>query len=228
MTPRVTIGIPCWNQAQYLDDAIQSALAQTEPCEIIVCIDGSQDNSLEVAKKYEPKIKIINQVNKGLPSARNSIIMAMSGEFFLPLDADDILDPKCVGELLYKADETGADVVAPSMREFGLSSAITILDPHITIEKMRLGNHLGYFSLIRKSALLECGGYSPKMVQGWEDYHLWFDLLTRGKKIVTVQQPLVFYRTKADSMWQESRKHEKELWDQIFKDFPQILPKAIV
>lgn len=223
----VTIGIPAYNQAEFLAEAIESALAQTEPCEVIVCIDGSPDNSLEVAQKYLPKIKIINQVNKGLASARNSIIMAMNGEFLMPLDADDVLDPKCVGELLFAADQTGADVVAPSIREFGLTNNVTILDKEITVENMRLGNRLGYFSLIRKSALLECGGYSPKMTFGWEDYHLWFDLLTRGKKFVTVQQPLVFYRTKANSMWQESRKHEKELWDQIFKDFPQILPKTV-
>ena len=212
-------------QSQYLSEAIESALAQTEPCEVIVINDGSPDDTKEVAARYP--VKLINQVNKGLASARNAGIMASTGEFIMPLDADDVLDPKCVGELLFKADETGADVVAPSIREFGLTHAVTILDPEITIEKMRLGNHLGYFSLIRKSALLETGGYSPKMVHGWEDYALWFDLLTRGKKFVTVQEPLVFYRTKANSMWQESRKHEKELWDQIFKDFPQILPKSV-
>lgn len=223
---KVTCIIPCYEQVQYLSEAIESALAQTEPCEVIVINDGSPDNTLEVAGNYENKgVKIINQSNRGLASARNTGIMNATGEWIMPLDADDVLDPRCVGELLFTAEQTGADVVAPSIREFGISSGVTILDPDITIEKMRLGNHLGYFSMIRKSVLLETGGYSSKMVHGWEDYHLWFDLLTRGKKIVTIQQPLAYYRTKVNGMWHESMKHQKELWDQIFKDFPQVLPR---
>lgn len=222
----VTIIIPSYNQEPYLREAIESALAQTEACEVIVIDDGSTDNSLAIARSYEPKVKVISQVNKGLASARNTGIMNASGEWIMPLDADDVLDPKCVGELLFKAQETGADVVAPSLREFGLSSAVVILKENITLADMRLGNHLGYFSLIRRSVLQEVGGYSPRMEKGWEDYHLWINLLTRGNKFVTVQQPLVFYRTKADSMWQESKKHQAELWAQITKDFPDFLPKV--
>jgi len=221
---KVTVIIPCYQQAQYLDEAIQSALAQTEPCEVIVINDGSPDNTKEVAEKYLPKIKLINQVNKGLASARNAGIMNATGDFVLPLDADDILDPNCVSELLFHATLTEADVVAPSIREFGLSSAVTILDPDITIDKMRLGNHLGYFSLIRKSALLECGGYSPRMDTGYEDYHLWINLLMLGKKFATVQMPLVYYRTKANSMWHEAKKDHARLMRQIYKDFPSFLP----
>lgn len=223
---KVSIIIPCYEQAQYLSEAIESALAQTEKCEVIVINDGSPDNTKEVASKYS--VKLINQVNKGLASSRNTGIMNATGEWIMPLDADDVLMPDCVGELLYKAEQDpDADVIGPSLKEFGLSNAVTILKENPTIEDMRIGNHLGYFSMIRKSALLEVGGYSPRMDKGWEDYHLWFDLLSRGKKIVTVPMPLVYYRTKANSMWHESKKHQKELWDQIFKDFPEILPKEI-
>lgn len=219
---KVSVIIPCYNQAQYLSEAIESAYQQTEPCEVIVINDGSPDNTIEVAKKYP--VKLINQVNKGLASARNTGIMNATGEWILPLDADDILTPDCVGELLYKAEETGADIIGPSMTTFGLSNKTIIMDEDVTLEKMRLGNHLGYFSMIRKSVLLEVGGYSPKMDTGYEDYHLWVNLLALGKKVATVQIPLVFYRTKADSMYTKAKKDHVRLMAQIYKDFPTFLP----
>jgi glycosyltransferase involved in cell wall biosynthesis len=221
----VTIGIPAYNQQEYLPDAIESALAQTyKDIEVIVVVDGSTDNSLEIAKKYEPKIKIINQVNKGLASARNTAIMNMRGQYFLPLDADDILEENCVQELVRVAKNTNADIIAPSFHTFGMAQEVVTLMASPSLDDFRTGNRIGYFSMIKRGALQEVGGYSPKMVEGYEDMHLWINLLTRGKKIETVPQPLVLYRTKDKSMWHESVKHHKELMEQIYKDFPEFLP----
>lgn len=222
---KVTIAIPAYNQAEFLPEAIESAINQTIPCEIIVVNDGSPDNTLEVAKQYP--VKIIDQVNKGLASARNTAIMNMTGDYLMPLDSDDMLIDTCVEELLTVAEKTGADIIAPSFKTFGTSDEVVTLQYNPSIEDFRTHNRIGYFSMIKKEALLECGGYSPRMVKGWEDYHLWFDLLSRGKQLVTVQKPLVLYRTKEKSMWLDSVKHSKELWDQIFKDFPHLLPKEI-
>jgi glycosyltransferase involved in cell wall biosynthesis len=225
---RVTIIIPSFDQEEYLGEAIESALMQTVPCEIVVIDDGSTDGSLALARSYEPRgVKVISQVNKGLASARNTGIMNASGEYILPLDADDVLLPHCVERLLAKADETGAEVVGPSLQEFGISDAVIILHPEPTLAHFRLGNHLGYFSLIKKSALLEIGGYSPKMVEGFEDYHLWFNLLCRGKRIVTVPDVLVKYRTKKESMYTKADKVRPKLMTQIFNDFPEAVPEEI-
>jgi glycosyltransferase involved in cell wall biosynthesis len=219
---RVSVIIPCFNQGEYLGKAIESALSQTVECEVIVVIDGSEDNALEVAQSYEPQVKVIQQVNKGLASARNTGIMNSTGEFIFPLDADDFLVENAIEILLSVADATGADVIAPSLQEFGVGHALVMLGSSLTEKDFKQGNRVGYFSLIRKECLLEVGGYSPRMDKGWEDYHLWFDLLHRGKQFVTVAYPLVFYRTKENSMWTESKKHEKELWAQIYKDFPHL------
>ncbi len=222
----VTIGIPCYNQAEYLSEAIESALAQTVHCEVIVVNDGSPDTTSEIAQKYP--VKLINQVNKGLASARNTAIMNMTSDWFLPLDADDVLHPDCVSEILFKAEqEPDADVIGPSLQQFGLSNQMITLKERPTLEDFRLGNHLGYFSAVKKAALLEVGGYSPRMDKGYEDMHLWINLLTVGKKIVTIPMPLVFYRTKVNSMWTESKKHHAELMAQIYKDFPDFLPKTV-
>ena len=223
--PRVTIGIPAYNQQEYLPDAIESALNQTVQCEVIVVNDGSPDHTKEIAEKYP--VKLINQVNKGLASARNTAIINMMGSIFMPLDADDILKENCIEEILKVFDSTDADIVAPSLKCFGVGNDTITLMPNPTIDDFRTGNRIGYFSAIKKEALLECGGYSPKMVQGYEDYHLWFDLLSRGKKIVTIPEPLVLYRTKQVSMWKEALGHHKELMEQIYKDFPNFLPKDL-
>lgn len=214
----ISIIIPSYNQQDYLTDAIESALAQTIPCEIIVIDDGSTDKSLEIARKYEPKIKVISQVNKGLASARNTGIMNAKGNYILPLDADDKLLPNCVEKILEYVDK--ADIISPSFKTFGTSNNTIILMENPILEDFKTGNRLGYCSAIKKERLLEIGGYSPKMVEGWEDYHLWFNLLMRGSTIKTIPEVLWLYRTKQVSMWIESQKHSEKLWSQIKKDFP--------
>lgn len=225
---RVSIVIPCWNQAEYLPDAIESALYQTyEDIEVIVVNDGSPDNTKEVAQNYQ-KVKLVNQVNKGLAAARNAGIMNSTGDYILPLDADDILTKDCVEKLVTMALRTNADIIAPSIHEFGISDATVILMTNPTFDDFKAGNRIAYCSMIKRDALLEAGGYQTKMdrLGGFEDLHLTYDLLSRGKKIVTVQEPLVLYRTKEKSMYTETKGKEKQLWEQIVKDFPQTYDHA--
>jgi glycosyltransferase involved in cell wall biosynthesis len=213
--------IPSYNQQEYLADAIESALNQTLPFqEIIVVDDGSTDNSLEIARKYP--VKVISQVNKGLASARNTGIMnSTKGDYIMFLDADDILLPEANKKISLIAEQTCVDIIAPSFKCFGKSSDTVILSPEIKLEMFKDGkNYLPYCCAVKRSALLEVGGYSPKMVWGWEDLHLWINLLSRGKTVVTIQEPLVLYRTKDTSMWTESTKHSEELTNQLMKDFP--------
>lgn len=217
---KLTIGIPCYNQAEYLSDAIQSALDQTVKCEVIVCNDGSTDNSLEIAKRFH--VKVIDQVNKGLSSARNTLIMNSSEEYFLPLDADDILLENCAEKIIETIYKTSADIIAPSFKTFGVSNDRVILETNPIIESFKTANRIGYFSAIKKEALLEVGGYSPRMQFGYEDFHIWFDLLKRGKKLVTIPEVLVLYRTKERSMIHTALEHHDELIAQIQKDHREL------
>lgn len=225
---KISIIIPCYNQGEYLEQAIESAYNQTlTPHEIIVINDGSKDDSREVAERYmfkefpgmESPVRMINQVNKGLPSARNTGIMAATGDYILPLDADDILLENAVATITQEINETNADIVAPSFQEFGKSNRKVILD-RFTMDDLKMGNRLGYFSAIRRSALIEVGGYSPRMKWGWEDYHIWFDLFNKGKSISVLKEILVLYRVKERSMIHEANEHATELGEQIRKDFP--------
>lgn len=219
----ISVIIPVYNGAEWLAEAIESVLAQTYPfVELIVVNDGSTDNSLDIANSYH--VRVISQVNKGLASARNTGIMNAQYPWILPLDADDILSKYCLEEIVFKiiAEEADADIIAPSFKEFGLSDREVILMENPTLEDFKTGNRIGYCAAIRRSALLEVGGYSPKMTWGAEDYHLWFNLLSRGKKLVTIPEVLWMYRTRENSMWSETQKYKDAYMAQIKKDFPQI------
>lgn len=219
--PTFSIGIPTFNQQDTLEETLKSALAQTVPCEIIVVNDGSTDNTRFILDEYADKVKVITQTNRGLPAARNTAIMNATGDYFLPLDSDDILEPNCVERLIQVAKDTDADVIAPSFRTFGLQEQAVMLQMRPTLDDFKEGNKVGYCSAIKRSVLLEVGGYSPRMVWGYEDYHLSVTLLSRGKTIVTVPEYLWRYRTKPDSMITNAQRHHEELMGQIRLDNPK-------
>src|SRR5262245_38480777 len=92
----VSVVIPCYNQARFLSDAIESALDQTcPPLEVIVVDDGSTDHTASVAARYHG-LKYLRQRNAGAPSARNYGFRESHGEFLLFLDADDRLVPEAL------------------------------------------------------------------------------------------------------------------------------------
>jgi glycosyltransferase involved in cell wall biosynthesis len=222
----ISIVIPSCNQSEYLEDAIESAYNQTlTPCEILVIDDGSSDDSLEVARRYEFKefpgvespVRVISQVNKGLPSARNTGIMNAKGDYIMFLDADDMLKENCLARIHQEIVQTNGDIIAPSFKEFGKSDRDIILTG-FTMDDLKVANKLGYFSCVRRSALLEVGGFNPKMKWGWEDWDLWFDLFKRGKSIAVIQEILVMYRVKDKSMIYEANQHAEELYAQIKKN----------
>ena len=233
MNPTISIIVPSYNQGEYLEDCLESAYNQIMPAlEIIVVDDGSTDNSLEIANQYmfkefpliESPVRVISQVNKGLPSARNTGIMNAHGDYILPLDADDMLKENAIARITQEIVKTNADIVAPSFREFGKSDRDIIL-AGFTMDELNVANRIGYFSTIRRAALLEIGGYSPRMKFGWEDWHLWFDLFRRGKTIAILQEVLVMYRVKEKSMIHEANAHAEELSAQIRKDFTHLWSK---
>lgn len=227
---KISIIIPVYNQGEYLENCLESAYNQTVPAhEIIVINDGSTDDSKEIAERYmfkglpliESPVRVINQVNKGLASARNTGIMASTGDYILPLDADDMLMENAIEVFTREAQTTNADIIAPSFKEYGKSDRDVILS-NFTMEDLKIANRLPYCSLVRRSALVEVGGYNPKMKWGYEDYDLWFDLFKRGKSIAVLQEVLMKYQVKERSMIHEANEHGEELLNQIKKNHPTI------
>lgn len=94
--PFVSVIIPCYKQAHYLGEAIESVLNQTYPhFEIIVVDDGSPDNASEVAARYS-RVRCVRQENQGLSAARNTGIRESTGRYLVFLDADDRLLPRAL------------------------------------------------------------------------------------------------------------------------------------
>jgi len=92
MKDLVSIIIPCYRQAHYLAEAVDSAFGQTYArIEVIVVNDGSPDNTREVVRRYGDRITYLEQENRGLAAARNSAIAKSKGRWLQFLDADDLL-----------------------------------------------------------------------------------------------------------------------------------------
>lgn len=226
----ISIVITAYNYGEFLEDCIESCYNQTvQAHEIIIVNDGSTDNTQEIAERYtfpefpgmESPVKVIRQVNKGLSSARNTGIMNATGAYILSFDADDIMKEDAIEKLTRAINETQADIIAPSFKEFGLGNREVILQ-QFTMDDLKVANRLPYFCAIKKSRLLEVGGYSPRMKWGWEDYHLWFNLFSVGCNISFIKNVLALYRVKERSMIHEANEHAQELSAQLKKDFPHI------
>jgi glycosyltransferase involved in cell wall biosynthesis len=92
-TPLVSVIIPCYKQARYLPESIESGLAQTHRgVEVVVVDDGSPDNAAEVAARY-PNVVYLRQENSGIAEARNAGFRVSRGDYLMFLDADDRLTP---------------------------------------------------------------------------------------------------------------------------------------
>ncbi len=97
MTALVSILIPVYNGERFVEQAIESALAQTWPAkEVIVVDDGSTDRSLELIKKFDGRIRWETGPNRGGNTARNRLLELARGEWLQYLDADDYLLPEKV------------------------------------------------------------------------------------------------------------------------------------
>lgn len=93
ITPLVSILIPAYNAEKWLEEAIGSALAQTwQRRELIIVDDGSQDETLKIARRFASKhVKVVTQANRGPSEARNRALEIAQGDYIQWLDADDLL-----------------------------------------------------------------------------------------------------------------------------------------
>lgn len=123
MTPQLSVIIPVWNGALYLDASIQSVLQQGFPdIEIIVVDDGSTDGSAELVSRMGKGITCISQQNQGPAAARNTGLQSSSGEFVAFIDSDDIWRKgRLSRQLAYLHDHPAIDIVQGQiqyMRQF--------------------------------------------------------------------------------------------------------------
>lgn len=96
--------IPCYNSEEYMSHAIDTILTGTKSIEIIIVNDGSKDNTLKIAKKYEKKypniIKVIDKENGGHGSGVNAGLKVATGKYFKVVDSDDWVDEESLKKVL--------------------------------------------------------------------------------------------------------------------------------
>lgn len=182
--PIISIIIPCFNHGLYIEDTLKSLYCQTyQDYEIILVNDGSTDtNTLEVLKRLKgrEKLTIYNQENKGVVAAKNFGVEMSSGEYILPLDADDLINESYLEEAL-KTITLFPDIkiVYPEVEFFGKKEGVWELPPY-SFEKLLEVNMIVNTSLFRKKDFLQAGGYHPNMSGGYEDWDLWISMLKNG------------------------------------------------
>ncbi len=208
----VTIAIPCYGQADTLERALDSALAQTWPAqEIIVVDDGSPDDEAEqiadICAAY-PDVTLIWITNRGLPNARNTALMLAQSDALIPLDGDDWLDPYFIEKTMPLLKT--ADIVCVGLQEHGARTG-TFMPGYdrplnlVTPELLERQNNLFYCCLYSVPLLRSVGGWNGRMVNGWEDWDLWWDLFRRGDmRFAAVNEVLFHYDVRTEGMAYET------------------------
>jgi glycosyltransferase involved in cell wall biosynthesis len=216
-TAEVTVVMPLYNYAGYVEEALDSVRAQTlAVLDLVVVEDCSTDDSLAVAlcwvqsnaARFNRVILLRNCANSGLARTRNTGFDAAETPYVLALDADNRLLPECAAACLRTAQDTGAAFAYPAIRKFGASQDLMgtqDYDPH----RLIFGNYIDAMALISKAAWVAAGGYNRGR-GGWEDFAFWCRLMERGLRGERVPGgPLAEYRVHASSMIQVSASQPK-------------------
>jgi glycosyltransferase involved in cell wall biosynthesis len=201
LTPVVSVIMANYNGAAYIAESVRSVLSQTlDEIELIVCDDGSSDDSLaraEAEAAGDPRLVLLkSETNGGPGAARNRGLDAARGRWLAVVDNDDLIAPERLARLVEWAERDGADIAADDMLTFYTDKSRTphrhlrgayAENPHwidaadyaASNQLLRGGGHLGYLKpLIRREALAGAG-YDPALRVG-EDSDLVLRLLMRG------------------------------------------------
>ncbi|MAL59282.1 MAG: glycosyl transferase family 2 [Flavobacteriaceae bacterium] len=202
--PIVSIIVPCFNQAHFLPESLDSVLQQTYVnWECIIVNDGSTDSTEVIAKEWtlkDARFSCISIKNGGLSNARNTGIKNALGIYILPLDADDKLEPNYIA-LAVEAfqNSTELKVVYCKAIKFGSVEGSWDLQD-FSLDKLAYINMIFCSALFYKKDWEVVGGYDPKMKYGWEDWEFWISLLKNGGEVKRLPYVGFQYRINEASM----------------------------
>ncbi len=224
--PIVSVIMPCFNQGQFIEEAVESVIAQTfTPVEIIIINDGSTDiETVRLLNHYQkPNVSVIHTANQGPSAARNVGIHQAKGQYILPVDADDRIAPTYLEKavpILESQPEVG--IVYAQAELFGAKTGSFDLPPY-QFPDILLGNMIFNSSLYRKADWEKAGGYNENMVLGWEDYDFWLSILELGKDVSQIPEVLYYHREVANSRSEQmTQEHWVKSYAQIFKNHSQL------
>lgn len=212
----VSIIVPCYNQAQFLDVALHSVLDQTYTnWECIIVNDGSPDHTAELAKKWvakDSRFIYLYKENGGLSSARNAGLEAANGSYVQFLDSDDCIHKTKLElslQYLNLAQSKDVKVAISNFRMF-LDNPLNSSAPYCNLnsslfnfesllyqweELFTIPIHCGLF----ESSLFESFRF-PENLKAKEDWVMWVSLFQQDCEAVFINEPLALYRRNPDSI----------------------------
>ena len=199
----ISVIVPCYNHAQYLDDALHSVFMQSiSNWECIIIDDGSTDKTKEVSNAWthkDSRFKYYHIENSGVSKARNYGIGIAEGEFILPLDADDKISEDYMSLALEEFDKNEKIKVVYSQAEkFGDENGFWQLK-EFSHFNLAVGNIIFCSAFFRKSDWENIGGYDANMKQGLEDWEFWIHLLKNNGLAYQIKKVCFFYRINNNS-----------------------------
>jgi glycosyltransferase involved in cell wall biosynthesis len=208
--PKVSVIIPCYNLGAYLDEAVDSVLAQTfQDLEIIIVNDGSSDPATNaILKGYDrPMTRVIQAAHRGVSAARNVAIEKSSGDYLCALDPDDRLDPTFLEKTVWILErDPSIAFVSTWLRTFGDEEWEWRQDRCDLVALLAECTVLTA-APVRRAAVVEAGGYDQKLGALFaEDWDLWISIVERGYRGVILPEALFHYRRTRDS---NSRRWER-------------------
>lgn len=201
---KVSIIVPCYNQAAFLTDTLESVLASDyQNWECIIVNDGSTDNTIEIAEIYSKKDNrfiLFTKSNGGLADARNFGIRNAEGIYVLPLDADDLIHPEYIKKSVKILDgNVDIEIVYSRANLFGCKNGEWKL-PEFSEERMLARNCIFCSAIFRRSTFFKTNGYNQNLKYGFQDWDLWLSILELGGKVNKIDEILFYYRQKSKSM----------------------------
>ncbi|MEM9886962.1 MAG: glycosyltransferase, partial [Bacteroidota bacterium] len=212
---QVSVIIPCYNDGQYLLEAVESVKCHEDEqfYEIIIVNDGSTDPfTLEVFDKCKAKgCRLIHQKNAGVAAARNTGIRVAKGKYVLPLDSDNKLLPEYMNSGFQIMEKDAKVAVVYGNPIFFGDELRTWKVKAFDMDSLFISNYIDNCAVIRKSALEEINGYDEdREIMGWADWDLWMRLAARGWKFHYINAFLFHYRLRKDSMINKYSKEEMD------------------
>lgn len=243
--PLISIIVPAYNVAAYLPACLDSLLHQTySNIEIIVVNDGSTDQTLDVIKQYQSedeRIRLIDQLNKGVSESRNIALKKAEGEYVLFVDADDWLDVRTVQICWERTLKVDADVCFFAyISEFPKSSHIRSLYSGDRIfegkecenlqrrmigpinEELAMPQRLDSYGTIwgkfyRKEILDGVSFEDLKKIGSAEDSLFNCYVFQKVKKAIYIDQPFYHYRRDNVSVTSRFRPRLLQQWTCLFE-----------
>jgi len=232
--PLISIIVPCYNQAHFLNECLSSVMKQTYTnWECIIVNDGSTDSTPQVAKKWvikEKRYKYISKSNGGLSNARNTGIEKAKGDYFLFLDSDDIILPEKLKQSIDLLQNENTDVVITNfLRLKGntkkVKKAFCILKKkYFTYENILLKwdskfTFPPHCILISRKILGTCR-FNEKL-KAKEDWVMWLNIFEKKPKVSFINKALVYYRIHSKNMTKDSNhmiKNMEKSYSEILSD----------